>query len=338
LELDLTFCFLIVLLVCDAMEKLHRWKRAVFLIAGCVVVMQAVTWKLFISALIQPVNIERTIEYRVAHWLGGHVGDGRAYATGSISFWMAAFSDVPQMGGGADQGLPTETLRTAFRTIYGHPMAPPDPDGSLALLWLRAYGVDLAVVGGPGSLEYFKLYRNPQKFERIAKNIWHVGDDAIYEVPRRSGSLAHVVSFTDTVQHSPAAGDDVVEVRRYVNATESDEFPAAAFHWTDRHQATIDAVVRKNQVVSVQMEYHDGWHAFVEGRERPVRADGLGLITVQPNCDGRCHIRLVFDGGPAARYALLASGATSALLFCFVLLTMGFRRNAGTSLLSTVST
>jgi hypothetical protein len=176
LELDLVLCYIAVYLAFTLPRQLpSRAVTFVSLAAMVCVIVQVRISKSFITALIQPIDMKQTIEFRTADWLAHHPDVGRVFATGSIAFWLNAFADTPQFGGGADQGLPNEQVRTAFRTIYGHSAAPPDANGALALLWLRAYGIDTAVVGGPNSREYFKLFREPAKFDLIGKRIWQSG-------------------------------------------------------------------------------------------------------------------------------------------------------------------
>jgi hypothetical protein len=51
------------------------------------------------------------------------------------------------------------------------------------------------------------------------------------------------------------------------------------------------------QALSVQVSYHPGWHAHVQGRSVPVRRDGLGLMWMDPGCSGPCEVQLDYDGG-----------------------------------------
>ena len=304
LELDLTFCFLAVLLIHEALARLPRpLTTAAFVIAAICVIIQIHTFKIFMTALIQPIRMEDTIEFRTAEWLQSHIGTGRVFATGSISFWLNAFTDVPQLGGGADQGLPDEQIRTAFRTIYGHPDYPRNPDGSLALMWLQAYGVDMAVVGGPHSLEYFKLFHGPTKFDRIATKIWQQGDDAIYSIPRRSRSLAHILP------------QEALDVFGYVAALENPAIPAASFTWNNRHSATVHGNFESGQLLSLQISYHPGWRATVNGEARRLYPDNLGQIVVEPRCSGPCAVELRFRLSPEAVALRIASLFT---LLCLV--------------------
>ena len=75
----------------------------------------------------------------------------------------------------------------------------------MAVLWLKAFGVDAVAVSGPRSREFFKPFRNPRKFDGLLPELWRDGDDVIYRVPRRSTSLAHVVRPADLAPRRPRA-------------------------------------------------------------------------------------------------------------------------------------
>ena len=53
-----------------------------------------------------------------------------------------------------------------------------------------------------------------------------------------------------------------------------------------------------NQVISVQETYMPGWQATVAGRDVPVHGDPLGLIVIEPGCNGPCHVDLSFGLTP----------------------------------------
>jgi hypothetical protein len=62
-----------------------------------------------------------------------------------------------------------------------------------------------------------------------------------------------------------------------------------------------------DQVLSVQIAYHPGWTAMVNGKPAQVSSDGIGQIVVEPDCHGECRIDLAFTGGTEATMARLAS-------------------------------
>ena len=73
--------------------------------------------------------------------------------------------------------------------------------------------------------------------------------------------------------------------------------PGLELRWTNNETMVIAGHLRAGQVVSIQENWDRGWHAIVNGSERPVFPDKLGLITVAPNCNDNCNIELRYDGG-----------------------------------------
>src|ERR1017187_2391558 len=110
--------------------------------------------------------------------------------------------------------------------------------------------------------------------------LWRDSGDVIYEVPRRSRSLAHVMLAGDLVQ-----------------------LPPAEFHWRAPSAASVTADLRPGQILSVQMSWDKGWNASVDGRPVPIRGDKLGQVVVEPRCSGPCTVELNYDGGAEGRWA-----------------------------------
>jgi hypothetical protein len=281
-----------------------RWAAAAVIAAVCV--LQAFHVRRWADGLIQPIDIRQTTEYKTARWFERNLGGRRVMAPGSTSFFLNAFNDTPQLGGGFVQGATDWHVRVAIYVIYTGQNAGAR-DAEYSVLWLKAMGVSAVAVGGPGSGEFYKPFANPYKFEGVLKEVWREGDDRIYLLPGRTGSLAHVVRRGDLVARAPVHGLDVEQVRRYVAALDDPALPAASLRWLNRHQARISGEVRPGQVLSVQMAYHPGWLAEVAGRRVPVERDAIGLTWVDPGCDGACTVNLTYDGGMEMRAAKAAS-------------------------------
>jgi hypothetical protein len=132
--------------------------------------------------------------------------------------------------------------------------------------------------------------------------LWRDGGDVIYEVPRRSRSLAHVMLAGDLVQLPPAAYDSIA-MQPYLNALENPAYPPAEFHWRAPSAASVTADLRPGQILSVQMSWDKGWNASVDGRPVPIRGDKLGQVVVEPRCSGPCTVELNYDGGAEGRWA-----------------------------------
>jgi hypothetical protein len=219
---------------------------------------------------------------------------------------MNVFTDTPQLGGGFEQGVRNWENRVALYVLYTDQNAGAQA-GEISILWLKAFGVHAVAVGGPASGEHYRPFQHPRKFAGLLAETWRQGDDTIYSVPARSDSLAHVVGTDGLVSTPPIHGLDVTGLRRYVAALENPELPLAAMHWTSRHSARIVAGgLRRNQRISVQVTYHPGWRATAGGARRPVGQDGIGLMVIDPQCEGQCIVDLTYDGGIEMQFARAA--------------------------------
>jgi len=255
--------------------------------------------------MIRRIEIEQTIEYRMARWLEENLKGRRVLAPGSTGFYLPAFADVPQLGGGMDQGHINRLWPHIYYQLLSGEGAG-EKEGEIALMWLKAFGVDAICVSGPKSREFYKPFRNPHKFEGLLVELWREGDDVIYRVPRRSPSLAHVIRRED-LPGEPTGGLDVAPLRPYLAALDDPSLPQAGFVWRNHHAASISAILEKEQLLSVQISYHPGWKAAVNGQQRVVRKDGLGQMLIEPRCQGRCTVEITFDGGREYKVCRLVS-------------------------------
>ncbi|MDQ2898674.1 MAG: hypothetical protein M3Y07_02610, partial [Acidobacteriota bacterium] len=278
----------ILLLIFAASSQVHRIRR-------------------FARDWIQPIDMTATSEYRIAKWFDRNMNGARVMAAGSTSYWMNAFTDTPQLGGGFDQGVVNPQDRVAQYIVLSGENAG-ERDAEISILWMRAFGIQAVAVGA-------EPFRNPRKFDGILPLLWREGAAGIYRVPQRSASLAHVVRREDLVSRAPIHGLDVSEIRKYDAALDDPTLPAAEFRWTSRHSAEITASMLPGQLLSVQESYHFGWRAAVNGSTRTIISDSLGLMAIEPDCTGQCVVELTYDGGWEMRIArwlsllaLIASG------------------------------
>jgi hypothetical protein len=263
---------------------------------------------------IRPMDVRGTVEYQSAMWFDRNMAGGRVFAPGSISFWMNAFTDTPQLGGCCDQGIPSWEERVVLYSVYtGQNMGPREPE--VSLLWLQAFGVQAVEAGGANTREFFKPYWNPRKFDGILPELWRNGDDVIYRVPQSNGSLAHVMAESQTVSIAarPKDGLDVAPLQTYVAALGN----PADIRWTSNHRAEIRADLASGEVISVQVSYDPGWSAGVNGAPIPITSDGLELMVLHPGCAGECRIDLEYAGPPELRAA--RAFRVLALLVCAAL-------------------
>ena len=268
---------------------------------------------------IRPADIRSTIEYRSALWFDRNMGGARVFAPGSVSFWMNAFTDTPQLGGCCDQGVPDWEYRVALYSLYtGQNMGA--REGPVSLLWLQAYGVQAVEAGGAGSREFYRPFTNPHKFDGLLPVLWRDGGDTIYRVPQRSNSLAHVMPESDIVSMAarPKDGLDTAGLERYVGALNDPRYPIADMKWLGQSRAQIADTVAGGEAISVQISYDRGWRAHSSGANVPITRDGLGMMALHPQCSGPCGIELEYDGGVELRAArVIRAVALLAVLIVF---------------------
>ncbi|MGH9667579.1 MAG: hypothetical protein ACRD9L_24425, partial [Bryobacteraceae bacterium] len=95
--------------------------------------------------------------------------------------------------------------------------------------------------------------------------------------------------------------------------------PSAMFRWDGDNRIHIHTTASPDQIVSIQVSYHPGWSAKVNGIARPLRKDGIGLMWLRPECNGPCDIELNYDGGTELRICRYVSITAFAILAAFFL-------------------
>jgi hypothetical protein len=316
---ELAVTILAVFALWPALSRLPRFWMGVAAGVACLLMcMQAWNYGRYGRQLIRPVEIRQTVEYQVAEWLKRNGPFARVFVPGSMSLWLNAFTDTPQLAGCCDQSPPNFSSRVAEYTIYTGRNAG-SLDGYYSLIWLKAFGVQAIAMDGPASAEAYHPYANPRKFDGTLRPLWHSGDNEILEVPHRTNGLAHVIPQDALVRRTPVHGLDVAPLLPYIAALDDPSLPAAAITWRNQHDATIQARLSKEQLVSVQLTYTKGWHATIDGRPQEVMRDGIGLLAIRPRCEGDCVIRLTYDGGTEMAAVRIASWSMGGLLLVGVL-------------------
>lgn len=323
LEMDLGITLL--LAMCAAGLPL-RVKRAAAVLLFAVSLPLLYWGHRYARSVVRPIDIRSTLEYQSAHWIDGHMRGARVFVPSTTQFWFSAFTDTPEVGGGFDQGEINPISRGAIYQILSGQGAG-EHEAEYAILWLRAFGAHAVQAGGPRTRDFYHPYVNGNKFRNALPELWREGDDAIYLIPSRTLSLAHVMTREDLVKRPPINGIDVEEVRRYDAALEHAAYPDAPFVWRTQHSAEILAQLQRGQVVSVQENFHPGWKASVNGSPVAVEKDGLGHIVIAPACEGECRINLVYDGGLEARVARWLCGTTILCWVIWVLWSSSLMRN-----------
>jgi hypothetical protein len=294
----------------------NRRLVAVSLVCFCCV--QVYHYKRHARAIVRKLDITHTVEYEEANWFKANMAGERVLTPGSIQFWLNAFTSTPQMTGCCEQSvLSRENVIASYVTSAGYQSDA--ESGDYSLLWMKAYAVHAVSIGGPQSRESYKQFPFFKRYEGLLPLLWSRGDDYIYGVPARVPGLARVVAISDLVQHAPANGIDVGELRPFVAAIDNPSLPKASWHWNDVNSATIRASVEPRNAIAVALNYHPGWQASVGGKPVALHGDGMGMIAIEPRCSGPCVIELHWSPGNEPWLVVPAALLTFvlALLWCY---------------------
>jgi hypothetical protein len=250
----------------------------------------------FAKAIMRPADATQTIEYRASVWAEQNLPGTRVMLPGSIARWANAFTDVMQFSGSSWSAAPNPVQQRAVDAVYNGGDTP-EEDARVSLLWMQAYGVGAIAVSGPRSQEYWKPYAHPVKFEGVLPVLWRADDVTIYRVPLHTESLAHVVPRGAIVGRAPATASDTAEIQKYVRALDDPGLPAAEAQWDGSNRLIVRTTANQGQAISLQVSWHPGWHARVGSRAIPLKKDGLGLLWLDPRCQGPCDVQLNYIGG-----------------------------------------
>ena len=155
----------------------------------------------------------------------------------------------------------------------------------LTLTWLKAFGVGVVAISGKDSQEYWRPFTHPEKFDGVLPALWKESGVTMYRVPLREFTLAHVVPEGALVRHAPKAPDDISEVEKYVAALDDPAMPGTQFQWEGRNRIRIHTIAAPGQALSVQVSYHPGWHATVDGRAARVAERRPGPDVAAPRAE-----------------------------------------------------
>jgi hypothetical protein len=269
----------------------------------------------------RPIQIQTTIEYKTAKWLDAHMPGARVFAPGTIGFWLNAFSDAPQITGGFDNGIRNPTVPGMIFHVYA------GDNQQFMVNLLRAYGCDAMIGGGKDSAEFYHPISHPEKLRGLTE-LWRDGGDAIYDIPRSRRSLAHVINRADQMSR-PLALYGFSALDPYLAALDNPEYPPAAFRWRGASAATVNADMKPDQILSVQIAWDKGWNVSAGGRRVHTWSDTLGQMVVEPRCAGPCTVEFIYDGGTEGRLALAIHRVALAGGGLWILVTILWRQRSG---------
>lgn len=294
-------------------------KRAAICLVAALAIEQIVFIRDRAKIYLAPGDVTKTIEYRSATWAAENLPGVRVFFPGSIAQWAAAFSDSPQFSGSSWSIAYNHTQQRGLEAIYkGGDTA--ERDARVSLAWLKAFGVGAVAISSPDSEEFWKGFAHPTKFDGVLQTLWSEGGVTIYRVPQRSASLAHVIPQAAVVRNAPARVGDIAAMELYNVSLDDPSLANAEMRWDGRNRIWVHTAAFPGQAISVQVSYHPGWHAIVNGHRAQLDRDGLGLMWLRPGCNGACEVELNYDGGfelRACRFLSLAAIALLIGLMCF---------------------
>jgi hypothetical protein len=294
LEMDMAGCLLFSIAAWWLLESAPKPARiALGLALVFLLVHQTREYRNFAHQLIRPVDIAKTVEYKLTQWTDHNLPGERTMVGGDSQYVFNVYSDNPQLAAGHEPTAPNFEQQIAVYGIYTGDGAGAR-DAAISILWLKAFGTTSISVPGPDTKEYYHPFRNAAKFDGVLPVLWHEDGDTIYGVPMRSRSLAHVIPPEAAVQRPPVNSIDIEELEAYVSALDNPALPLAEIQWGSPSHGTIRSRMSRSQAVSVQVSWNPAWRASSGGHRVPVRKDGLGLILIEPACDGDCTIDLSY--------------------------------------------
>jgi len=322
LEMEMGLLMVVAFAGASLIARFHKSAKIGWAVAAMALgVAQVRNYRAEARRLIQPIDVTRTVEYQVSTMLDHRFPNQRIYTAGSTAFWLSAFSDNLQVGGGFDQGI---VNRLIPKLDFGIPFT--QHDGPRTATWLRVLGAQAVLVSGPQTRDSYKDWHDPGKFAGLLPEIWRNGDDVVYSVPQRSASLAHVIRPEHVVRRTPLNVEDDQPIQPLAAGLEDTALPSTQFEWISPSEARIMSQVEPGQLLFVQITYHPGWHAAVGGEGRAIQSDALGFMIIDPVCHGPCEVKLRFNGG--TEMALARATTVLAILGCVAWLAYERRRRS----------
>ncbi len=311
----------------EVLRRLWDWRSRFVLARRAAVVLAIVlAWSTSWNYLMHRRSIFRTdynlanrVEWQMQDWMARNMPHARALAAGGVRFWYNVWHDLPQLGGGSEQGLTNQvTMPSQWEILLGD-------DIRLSTLWMQILGVDVALVNDKTSKDVYRDYQFPEKF--VGKLPVLHDDQAgniIYDVPRRYRSLARVVDRgkLETMPRIPGNGD-LPSLTAWHDLLENGPEAPTVTRWEGTDRLHVKAPVAENQSILVQVSYDTNWRAYSGNKSLTTRNTPLGLIVIDAppgNHDIRLEFPTPFSNWVGRAVTLLTAGA------CAALIALGVRR------------
>jgi len=237
-----------------------------------------------------PDRYENRVEYKLTQWIHDNLPGQRVLVTGSLRFWYNAWFDLPQTGGGSEQGtlnqIPIEGYYAAVWPV-------PARD---AVAWLQAVGTDAFVVHDKNSQEIYKDFREPHAYDGQIPVIYDDGQgNRIFQVPRRLRHIARVVDTkaVDAIVLPPNGTPQMPQVYAYADAVEKGPESLVDFQREAPGRIRLRVALDPGQAILVQESFDPAWRARSGEKDVPVTSDPMRFMRLDPGA-GRHEIVLEF--------------------------------------------
>jgi hypothetical protein len=281
-----------------AAERIQQFTLARLGVAVCWFVFLALQfchYRQFASASIVQANIGESTQYRGAKWVAEKFGSqDRVFVGGDTGYLLNLFTDVLQVGSGHQPSTPNFFQSVGVFTIVSG-MNAGALDFQYSLLWLKAFGGRAVLVPTKFSGDSLQPFANPHQFDGHLPLLDGPEGWRCFDTGYQQHSLFRLASRGSLVRHSPVHGLDVVELGPFVSDLQSLSSLAPGVHRISGTKWRIAAEVQRAQVIAVAMNYDVGWRASAGGRPVEVRRDGLGLMVIDPQCDGSCDLEFWYS-------------------------------------------
>jgi hypothetical protein len=249
-------------------------------------------------------------EHSLTSWIAANLPGQRILATGSLRFWFNAWHDIPQLGGGSEQG----TLNLS--TSVGYLKATYPLPAEQVVPWMQALGTDILAVSEAKSQDEYHDFGEPERFHGKLEVIHDDGaGNLLYRVPRKYPGLARVVSRASLNNFPPNVETwDHATISRYAAAVETDSPRNAAYSRAGGESMRIQVRLLAGEALVIQESFDPAWRATSHtGATLPTTADPIGFILVEPG-PGDHLIDLRFDVPAENRAGQLVTGASLVIL------------------------
>lgn len=254
------------------------------------------------------------VEFQLQDWVAKHMPGSRAVTAGSVRFWYNVWNDLPQLGGGSEQGvLNPKVMPPQWEIALG-------TDGELPVLWMQVFAVDAIIVNSRDSREIYHDYINPEKFRGLLPVAHDNGaGDTIYRVPRRFPGIARIVDRTtfDALPVIPGNGEKP-QLQAWLDAMERGPDSPVELSWEGTDIYHLRGRTAEGQSIHVAESYDPNWIATENGQRLSVRKDKLGMTVVDvPAGDHniRVHFSVPFENQAGRAITVVSLIAAAGLVW-----------------------